>query len=395
MRSRWNSAQPGRHHVRDVDVAGAPVGALVHRRPAAGHPVLVADRRLVAGRDHGDGALLAAGPPRRTVSATGLPANPASSGPGPSGADRPAVHRDEHVAVADAGTRPRAAASGRRAPTTRPAAPGRAPSRPRRCAGDRRRGRPRPDPSAARAARSARRRARRRARRSSPTAPRTGRCAWRCGRSAAGSARARRPSRRRPCPRSRSGRASAATSRSSSAATAPAARTAPARGRGRPRPAPSRAPPCCGSGRTWWSAGPTRSVSPSRTTMRLPSPLGRYQSSASTIVRASRSAKSHRVSAGRGGLAPSGRPAPITPVIGLVSHSRPPSTARSSLSSPTGTGTTTARSARPSRSTRTAAGALSAPLVTVGVGRLRRPACREPGPRPRGRTATGCRRRAG
>ena len=58
--------------------------------------------------------------------------------------------------------------------------------------------------------------------------------------------------------------------------------------------------------------------------MRVPSPESWYQSSASTSGALRRAAKSQRHSVGRGGSAPSGSPAPMTPVIGWVSQSRPP-----------------------------------------------------------------------
>ena len=70
------------HHVRDVQVAEPAVAELADRAAAAGHPVLVAQPPLAAQRHDDDPARLARRA-ARTVSSTGLPAVPASSGHGP------------------------------------------------------------------------------------------------------------------------------------------------------------------------------------------------------------------------------------------------------------------------------------------------------------------------
>ena len=233
------------HHVRDVQVADAAAGGLVRRGPPVGHPGLVAQGALVLERDHDHPADL--GP-------VGRPHGQLDRHPGGAGQQR----RRPRAAGRPA-ARPRPGSRRRRGTATPGRAQRRAGAAHRRLA----RQHPAHQPAVAgprqvgaqvaerpaRLGRPRRRRSRTRgscpARPAPPRAARTGRRGWPPGPPAAGSAPARRPSRRRPCRRSRSGRASAGRPRRTSAATARPGRPAPAAGAGRrrrPRPGRRRRP---------------------------------------------------------------------------------------------------------------------------------------------------------
>ena len=216
-------------HVRDVQVADPAAGRPRAPRPGGRPPSpgsAAPARRPAAARRRG-------APRRRRRAARSAP--PACRRPGQQRrraeprVDRPAVDREELVAGPDADARRRD--SGDRAAAHRGLAgqhPGDPPAVVGALAG-RRRGRP-TRPAAARpaAAAGARRRG------SVPSSPiishstsdRSSRVAMPVDQRAVALA-ARRPSRRRPCPRSRSGRASAGRSRRTSAATARPGRPAP------------------------------------------------------------------------------------------------------------------------------------------------------------------------